>query len=176
MKQLRPLGVARNAMVAIAFLALAPMPNPNPPDEFSQLFAACLETQDPNSDDCLRAQEKSGLSPDDFNAKLMRKLQPKIEPRPDLWSFMKDCAVTRDIESDSCHRFVEGSGMTREQVARLAERLAPVAPDTGSLAAPKPSETARSCSTMRASLNGKSAQELMEQAEKAYAVCMKATR
>jgi hypothetical protein len=66
--------------------------------------------------------------------------------------------------------------MTRDQVARLAERLAPVAPDTGVVTAAKPAEIAKACTAMRASLNGKSAQELMEQAEKSYKACVKAGR
>ena len=41
----------------------ATMPHP---DEFSQLFAACLDTRDANSDECYRAQEASGLSPEEF--------------------------------------------------------------------------------------------------------------
>jgi hypothetical protein len=176
MKLFSPRDLTRNAMAAIFVLAVAAPPHPNPPDEFGQLLEACLATMDPNSDECQRAQEKSGLSPEDFAEKLRRKLEPKVEKRADLWSLMKECSVTRDLESDPCHAFVDGSGMTRDQIARLAERLAPVAPDTGVVTAAKPAEIAKACTAMRASLNGKSAQELMEQAEKSYKSCMKASR
>src|SRR5438093_2890925 len=86
----------------------ATMPHP---DEFSQRFAACLDTRDANSDECYRAQEVSGLAPDEFFDKLIRKFdalaeQPKPEPNPDAWALMKECAGTRDLESDACHRFV----------------------------------------------------------------------
>lgn len=168
-------GLTRDAALAIAIIAAA-TPLPHPPDEFSQLFEACLATMDPNSDECQLAQEKSGLSPEDFLAKLQRKLEPKVDPRPDLWSLMKECSLTRDLQSDVCLRFIDGSGMTPGQVARLAERLAPVAPDSGNVTAAKPSEIAKSCSAMRAALNGKTAQELMEQAEKSYKVCVRPSR
>src|SRR5438034_11619109 len=101
------------SVVLVASASAATMPHP---DEFSQLFAACLDTRDANSDECYRAQEVSGLGPDEFFDKLMRKLdalaeQPKPEPKtPDAWALMKECAGTRDLDSDACHRSVDATG------------------------------------------------------------------
>src|SRR5438094_9820867 len=110
----------------------ATMPHP---DEFSQLFAACLDTRDANSDECYRAQEASGLSPEEFFDKLMRKLdalaeQPKPEPRtPDAWALMKECAGTRDRASDACRRCIDATGLGSDDVARLADGLASPRPE-----------------------------------------------
>ena len=99
--------------------------SPNGPDEFGRAWAACLETRDPNSDECYTAQELSGMGSDEFFDKLMRKLdllneQPKPEKRPDAWALMKECAGTRDIESDACRRFITATGLSGDEVARLA--------------------------------------------------------
>ncbi|MDP9282792.1 MAG: hypothetical protein M3P38_11925 [Chloroflexota bacterium] len=57
--------------------------SPNRPDEFGRAWAACLETRDANSDECYRAEELSGLGPDEFFDKLMRKLDLLAEqPKP----------------------------------------------------------------------------------------------
>ena len=103
--------------------------SPNGPDEFGRAWAACLETKDANSDECYRAQELSGLGPDEFVAKLNAKLdllaeQPKSEKKPDAWALMKECAGTRDLESDACRRFVQATGLSGDEVARLADGLA----------------------------------------------------
>src|SRR6267142_1940305 len=103
--------------------------SPNGPDEFGRAWAACLETKDANSDECYRAQELSGLGPDEFFDKLNRKLdflaeQPKPEKKPDAWALMKECAGTRDLESDACRHFIDATGLSGDEVARLADGLA----------------------------------------------------
>src|SRR5687768_17508003 len=103
--------------------------SPNGPDEFGRAWAACLETRDPNSDECYTAQELSGMGSDEFFDKLNRKLdflseqQPKAEKRPDAWALMKECAATRDLESDACRRFITATGLNGDEVARLADGL-----------------------------------------------------
>jgi len=159
--------------------------SPNGPDEFGRAWAACLETRDANSDECYVAQELSGLGPDEFFDKLMRKLdllaeQPKPEKRPDGWALMKECATTRDLESDACRRFIEATGLSGDGVARLAEGLA--SPRSGQQAtADKKSggmtETMKACVDLRAEMSGgKSVEELSVLAEKINYVCPKAIR
>jgi hypothetical protein len=166
------------------------MPNP---DEFSRLWAACLETRDPNSDECYRAQEKSGLGPDEFYDKLMRKLdllagqkpEPKPESKPekhaDAWAWMKECAATRDLDSDACRKFVELTGLNGDDVAKLADGLAnPHVSEPAVVENKAVKNTAgmtddmKACIDLRNAMNGKTAQELMAQAEKINAVCAKA--
>jgi len=171
MKLFNPFALTRNTIAAVVILASPVMPMPHP-DEFGQLFAACLETRDPNSDECIRAQQVSGLSPEDFAAKLMRKLEqsePKKEPerRADLWAFMKECAATRDLDSEASRRFLDGSGLSADEIARLAEKLAQENVEA---------TADNTCKSMKASLNGKPAKELMEQADRMYAACSKASR
>ena len=163
----------------------ATMPHP---DEFSQLFAACLDTRDANSDECYRAQEASGLGPDEFFDKLMRKLdalaeQPKPEPKtPDAWALMKECAGTRDFESDACHRFVDATGLSGDDVARLAEglaspRAAREATADNKSRATAMTDTMKACVDLRSEMGGgKSAEQLAALAEKINYVCPKAIR
>jgi hypothetical protein len=162
--------------------------SPNGPDEFGRAWAACLETRDPNSDECYTAQELSGLGPDEFFDKLNRKLdflaeQPKPEPKKvDAWGLMKECAGTRDLESDACRRFVEATGLSGDEVARLADGLA--SPNTGQQAtADKKSsttamtDTMQACVDLRTEMKGrKSVEELSYLAEKINSVCPKAIR
>src|SRR6266568_8126928 len=171
----------------------ATMPHP---DEFSQLFAACLDTRDANSDDCYRAQEVSGLSPDEFFDKLMRKLDALAEPSkpepkaPDAWALMKECAGTRDLESDACRHFIDATGLSGDEVARLAEGLASPRGEQGATADKKSGATAdkksgatamtdtmKACVDLRSEMgSGKSAEQLAALAEKINDVCPKAIR
>ncbi len=156
------------------------------PDEFSQLFAACLETRDANSDECYRAQEVSGLSPDEFFDKLMRKLdalaeQPKPEPKtPDAWALMKECAGTRDLESDFCRHFIDATGLSGDEVARLGDGLASPRGEQQATADKKSPATAmtdtmRACADLRAQMGtAKSAEQLAALAEKINDTCPKA--
>jgi hypothetical protein len=158
--------------------------NPNVPDEFGRAWAACIETRDPNSDACYRAQELSGLSPEDFFDKVMRKLdwlaaqQPKPEKRADAWALMKECAGTRDLDSDACRRFVEATGLSEDEIARLAEGLASPRVEQQATADKKSAPVTASmkaCADLRAEMGGrKSAEQLTALAEKINTVCPKA--
>lgn len=160
--------------------------SPNGPDEFGRAWAACLETRDANSDDCYRAQELSGLGPDEFFDKLMRKLdllaqQAKPEKRPDAWALMKECAGTRDLESDACRRFIAATGLNGDEVARLADGLAsPYGTEQQATADKKSStsvmtDTMQACVALRAEMSGgKSVEQLTALAEKINYVCPKA--
>src|SRR5438034_6921513 len=173
------------SVVLVASASAATMPHP---DEFSQLFAACLDTRDANSDECYRAQEVSGLGPDEFFDKLMRKLdalaeQPKPEPKtPDAWALRKECAGTRDLDSDACHRFVDATGLSGDDVARLAEglaspRAAREATADNKSRATAMTDTMKACVDLRSGMGGgKSAEQLAALAEKINYVCPKAIR
>ncbi len=177
--------VASASAATVAGGTPATMPHP---DEFSQLFAACLETRDANSDECYRAQEASGLSPDEFFDKLVRKLdalaeQPKPEPKtPDAWALMKECAGTRDLESDACRRFIDATGLGGDEVARLAVGLAsPRGQQQATADTKNPAtavtETMQACVDLRAEMGGgKSTEQLADLAEKINNVCPKAIR
>ena len=163
--------------------------SPNGPDEFGRAWAACLETRDPNSDECYTAQELSGMGSDEFFDKLNRKLdflseqQPKTEKRPDAWALMKECAATRDLESDACRRFITATGLNGDEVARLADGLAnPYGTDQQATADKKASttdmtETMKACVSLRGELSGgHNVQELTALAEKINSVCPKAIK
>jgi len=163
----------------------ATMPHP---DEFSQLFAACLDTRDANSDECYRAQEVSGLSPDEFFDKLMRKLDALAEPSkpepkaPDAWVLMKECAGTRDLESDACRHFIDATGLGGDEVARLADGLASPRGEHEATADKKSrattvTDTMKACVDLRSEMgSGKSTEQLAALAEKINYVCPKAIR
>jgi hypothetical protein len=162
--------------------------SPNGPDEFGRAWAACLETRDPNSDECYTAQELSGMGSDEFFDKLMRKLdllneQPKSEKRPDAWALMKECAGTRDLESDACRRFITATGLNGDEVARLADGLSnPYGTDQQATADKKSTttamtETMKACVSLRGEMSGgHNVQELTALAEKINSVCPKAIK
>ncbi|HEV8670847.1 MAG TPA: hypothetical protein VGS01_08935 [Candidatus Limnocylindria bacterium] len=161
--------------------------SPNGPDEFGRAWAACLETGDANSDECYRAQELSGLGPDEFFDKLNRKLdflaeQPKPETRPDAWAQMKECAGTRDLESDACRRFVESTGLGGDEVAHLADGLASPRGEQQATADKKSgtsemTDTMKACVDLRSEMKGgKSVEQLTALAEKINSLCPKAIR
>jgi hypothetical protein len=163
--------------------------SPNGPDEFGRAWAACLETRDPNSDECYTAQELSGMGPDEFFDKLNRKLdflaeqQPKAEKRPDAWALMKECAATRDLESDACRRFITATGLNGDEVARLADGLAnPYGTDQQATADKKSNsagmtETMKACVSLRGEMSGrKHVEELAALAEKINSVCPRAIK
>lgn len=163
--------------------------SPNGPDEFGRAWAACLETRDPNSDECYTAQELSGMGSDEFFDKLMRKFdllneQPKKEEkRPDAWALMKECAATRDLESDACRRFITATGLNGDEVARLADGLSnPYGTDQQATADKKSTtvamtETMKACVSLRGEMSGgHNVQELTALAEKINSVCPKAIK
>lgn len=161
--------------------------SPNGPDEFGRAWAACLETRDANSDECYRAQELSGLGPDEFFDKLTRKLdllaeQPKPEKTPDAWALMKECAGSRDLESDACRRFIDATGLSGDEVARLADGLASPRSEQQATADKKSStapmtDTMKACVDLRAEMSGgKSVEHLTALAEKINYVCPKAIK
>ena len=160
--------------------------SPNGPDEFGQAWAACLETKDANSDECIRARELSGLGPDEFFDKLTRKLdllaeQPKPEKKPDAWALMKECAGTRDLQSDACLHFIQATGLSGDEVARLADGLSSprgeqqATADKKANAAVEVTATMQACVDLRAEMStGNTVEHLAGLAAKINTVCPKA--
>lgn len=150
---------------------------PNGPDEFSQAWSECLETRDANSDACYRAQELSGMGPDEFFDKLMRKFdllneQPKPEKRPDAWALMKECAATRNLDSDACRRWIDVTGLSGDEVAHLAAGLA--APQaTADKKSSELSDAMKECAELRYAM-AKGKGNLAELVDRINAVCPKA--
>jgi hypothetical protein len=157
--------------------------SPNGPDEFGRAWAACLETRDANSDDCYRAQELSGLGPEEFFDKLNRKLdplagQPKPEKKADAWALMKECAATRNLESDVCRHFIEATGLSGDDAARLADGLASPRSEQQATADKKAggmTDAMQACIDLRLEMSGgKTVEHLTALAEKINKVCPRA--
>ena len=111
-------------------------PSEEPKPDFETLLRECLNSGDSDSDACAAAALESGMSYEDFRAKIVAKLEPeptkkpepKVEPTkkpesvvaakkpvPAKTSFdtlLKQCLETRDENSDACLRAGEASGLS----------------------------------------------------------------
>jgi hypothetical protein len=83
----------------------AKKPEPAKNNDFATYFEKCLATRDLNSDYCFRAEELSGLSREDFDAKFNAKLAAKDSG--DFWTVFEKCLDTRNVQSDTCFRAQE---------------------------------------------------------------------
>jgi hypothetical protein len=133
-------------------------PTEEPKPDFETLLRQCLDSRDPDSDACAAAALESGMSYEEFRAKIVAKLEPeptkkpepkvevtkkpepsvaakKTEPakpaaQPDFATYFEKCLGTRDINSDYCFRAEELSGLSREDFdAKFNAKLA--AKDSG---------------------------------------------
>ena len=109
--------------------------------DFATYFEKCLGTRDINSDYCFRAEELSGLSREDFDAKFYAKLAAKDSG--DFWTVFEKCLDTRDIATDVCARAQELIGFNDADFhskfeRSLAERDAQMAKAGKTIARPKP--------------------------------------
>jgi hypothetical protein len=68
--------------------------------DFAAWFEKCLNTKNFDSDECIRAEELSGLSTADFKAKFDAKLAAK--DAGDFWTVFNKCLETRDVNGDVC--------------------------------------------------------------------------
>jgi len=199
---------AASAMAMVATAAYAHN------DGFNERIAACFDSRDPNSDECLSALEVSPVGADFFAqlatnvANRPAKAEPKPEPKPEtstgLWTLMKACVETKDRSSDQCQQAQEASGLSADDFkAKLAAKFGCVSasnhdggdPCTKKVTecasasnnegnnpcAVKPAETystttpnMRECFSLRSSVNAMSARDLATKAEKIAAVCRKA--
>jgi hypothetical protein len=112
-------------------------PTDPPKPDFSALLARCLESRDPDSDACADAALESGMSYEDFRAKIVAKLEASSEKKPeqkpepakkpepvmakkpeptkntaDFGAILEKCLATRDIDSEHCIRAEELSGLS----------------------------------------------------------------
>ncbi len=74
-------------------------------DDFATWFEKCLNTRDFDSDECVHAEELSGLGTADLEAKFNAKLAAK--DGGDFWAWFEKCLDTRDWRSDKCVRAQE---------------------------------------------------------------------
>jgi hypothetical protein len=80
-------------------------PTKSTADDFGTWFEKCLQSRDINSDACFRAEELSGLSFGDFEAKFNSKLAAR--DGNDFGTWFEKCLQSRDVFSDSCARAQE---------------------------------------------------------------------
>lgn len=121
-------------------------PDATPAPDYETLFRECLDSRDPDSDACAAAALESGMSYDDFRAKIVAKLEPKApektkgpeataapkpeptkkpeavavkkpEPASDFATYFEKCLATRDLNSDFCIRAEELSGLSSADFA-----------------------------------------------------------
>jgi hypothetical protein len=91
--------------------------------EFEIVFKKCVDSRDRRSDPCESAYQLSGMSSDDFDAKVQAKIDAATLPADqlrakldaklatvapkdggDFWAWFEKCLVTRDLRSDACFR------------------------------------------------------------------------
>src|SRR6266566_396616 len=168
---------ARYLLVAIvsAFVAMATAATAVTAhnDGFNERILNCIETRDANSDQCLAALEVSPVDSNFFRvlADNLDNMPAKEDPQPevDIYALVKECAATQDFESDECVVALEQSGLSLDEFkAKFAAKL--------SYLAKKDQMTAmmKTCLELKASLNGKSADELHDLVEKVNYACRKA--
>ena len=80
-------------------------PTKNTSNDFGTWFEKCLQTRDINSDACFRAEELSGLSFGDFEAKFNSKLAAR--DGNDFGTWFEKCLQSRDVFSEPCAKAQE---------------------------------------------------------------------
>ena len=124
--RLRMSFVLRNALVVVMAASAATMTvSAHHDDNPGDLFAACLDTKDPDSDECLRALAAAELG-SDFYVKLAANRDVQLQAakqEQDLWSLVKSCVETHDLRSDACRRAIETSGLSPEEFAQKVSQL-----------------------------------------------------
>src|SRR4051794_11752688 len=152
-----------------------PEPSEDDPDademrrpSFEVLFRECLESRDADSDQCAAAALESGMSYDDFRAKIVSKLEPapteqpqptaksesrsttkKTEPvvkKPeptkntddDFWTWFDKCLDSRDVFSDACARAQELIGFDDADFHAKFDRYLAERDGTPAKTTPKP--------------------------------------
>ena len=142
-------------------------------DGFNERIVNCFDSRDASSDQCLAALEVSPVDSNFFRvlADNLDNMPAKEDPQPevDIYALVKECAATQDLESEECVVALEQSGLSLDEFkAKFAAKL--------SYLAKKDQMTAmmKTCLELKASLNGKSADELHDLVEKVNYACRKA--
>ena len=168
---------ARYLLVAIvsAFVAMATAATAVTAhnDGFNERILNCIETRDANSDQCIAALEVSPVDSNFFRvlADNLDNMPAKEEPKPevDVYALVKECAAAGDLESEECVVALEQSGLSLDDFkAKFAAKLGYLAKKDQMTAMMK------TCLELKASLNGKSADELHDLVEKVNYACRKA--
>jgi len=159
-----------SAFVATATAATAVTAHNN---GFNERIVNCFDSRDASSDQCLAALEVSPVDSNFFRvlADNLDNMPAKEDPQPevDIYALVKECAATQDLESEECVVALEQSGLSLDEFkAKFAAKL--------SYLAKKDQMTAmmKTCLELKASLNGKSADELHDLVEKVNYACRKA--
>lgn len=88
-----------------------------------QSFKECLETNDLNGEACRTAIEASGLTREEFAAKLSDKVsrekrresaEGKNESRNEFYAALRACLATANVDSEPCARAQQLSGLSPE--------------------------------------------------------------
>jgi hypothetical protein len=142
-------------------------------DGFGERILNCIETRDANSDQCISALEVSPVDSNFFRvlADNLDKMPAKEEPKPevDLYALVKECAATQNLESDECVVALEQSGLSLDEFkATFAAKLGYLVKKT------EMTEKTKACLKLKASLNGRSVDELSDLVERVNYVCRKA--
>lgn len=142
-------------------------------DGFGERILNCIETRDANSDQCNSALEVSPVDSNFFRvlADNLDKMPAKEEPKPeiDLYALVQECAATQNLESDECVVALEQSGLSLDEFkATFAAKLGYLVKKT------EMTEKTKACLKLKASLNGRSVDELSDLVEKVNYVCRKA--
>ncbi len=160
------------SLVALAFAAPAARANNN---GFNERIVGCVESRDAGSDQCLAALEVSPVDSNFFRvlADRLDDMPARQEPQPevDVYALVKECAATADLESEECVVALEQSGLSLDDFkAKFAAKLR-----IEKLAKKdQMTSTMKACLELKASLNGKSADELHDLVEKINYACRKA--
>jgi len=92
--------------------------------DFEIFFKKCIDSRDLRSDPCESAYQLSGMTSDDFDAKVRAKIEAATRSEFALW-FQK-CLDTRDPNSDKCVRARELSGLGADEFrAKFDAKVAP---------------------------------------------------
>jgi hypothetical protein len=142
-------------------------------DGFNERIVNCIDSRDANSDQCIASLEVSPVDSNFFRvlADNLDNMPAKEEPRPevDVYALVKECAATQDLQSDECAVALEQSGLSLDEFeAKFAAKLG--------YNAKKDQMTAmmKTCLELKASLNGKSSDDLSDLVEKVNYACRKA--
>ena len=140
-------------------------------DGFNERILNCIETRDANSDQCIAALEVSTVDSNFFRvlADNLDNMPATEEPKVDVYALVMECAATGDLGSDECVVALEQSGLSPgEFKAKFATKLGYLAKKDQMTAMMK------TCLELKASLNGKPADELHDLVEKVNYACRKA--
>jgi hypothetical protein len=160
-----------SALVAVAMAAPAANARNG---GFSELILACFESQNPDSEYCRVALTQSPVDSNFFWRLGDNLLNPLPEPEPevDIKMLVKECAATQDLDSEECVRAIAASGLSLEDFkAEWAYKLGKMSKTYKDEMTPTMKECMDLKAGFKASLSGRTAEELAYKIEKLNYVC-----